>query len=67
MRRHVHERVTISRTMPPLTFFLTASELTDTKIDPRGGHSTINKGRRQQRKSGRGGAEWAPLRDVVCV
>ncbi len=30
--------MTISRMMPPLKFFPMALELTDTKIDPRGGH-----------------------------
>ena len=46
-RRHERERVTISRTMPPPKFFPTALELMDTNIDPRGGHLTINKGRRR--------------------
>jgi hypothetical protein len=67
-RRHEQERVTISRTMPPPTFFPTASELTDTKIDPRGGHLKINKGRRQQRKSGQGGGMGiAPERHCPCL
>jgi hypothetical protein len=38
--------MTISRMMPPPTSFPMASELMDTNIDPRGGHLTINKGRR---------------------
>jgi hypothetical protein len=57
-RRHEHERVTISRMMPPPTFFLKALELMDTQIDPRGGHLKINKGERWQWKSGGGGGEW---------
>jgi hypothetical protein len=38
-------RMTISKTMLPPAPFPRASELTDTKIDPREGHLTINKGR----------------------
>jgi hypothetical protein len=56
-----------------------ASELMNTKIDLRGGHLTINKGGRWQRKSGRGGdrrrmitneddeSDVLPLRDIVQI
>jgi hypothetical protein len=47
--------MTISGMMPPPSFFPTASELTGTTIDPRGGHLTINKGGRWRRNLGRGG------------
>ncbi len=51
----------------------------NTKIDLRGGHLTINKGGRWQRKSGRGGdrrrmitneddeSDVLPLRDIVQI
>jgi hypothetical protein len=46
--------ITISRMMPPPTSVPKASELRDTKIDPRGAHLTINKSGRRRRKSGGG-------------
>jgi hypothetical protein len=49
--------MTKSRTMLPPKSFLMASELTDTKIDLREGHLTINKGGRRQRESGGGEQE----------
>jgi hypothetical protein len=56
-RRRERERVTISRTMPPMTFFPTASQLMDTKIDLRGGHLTVKAVGGD--KSQAGGMEWA--------
>jgi hypothetical protein len=44
-RRREHERVTISRTIPPPTFFPMALELTDTKTDPRRGTFNNQQGR----------------------